>query len=310
MDKGPKYTPEIRRRARLGAGALGLAALLAAGIFYVTNERDPYPERSGEFSKTPTWSQEFADMDTTRIDTTIWRYELSPEVPGYNNESQAYTDWAENVRIEPGKGLVLEAHRRTYQYPNDLGGQTFEYTSGRIDTINSFSFEYGKIEASMKLPEGEGVWPAFWLIPANEVHTLGEDFTNEERDSERFYMRNGEIDIMEYYGNNPEVVEATVHTYAVSKGGEVLVKDAPDEYHTYGVELAPNSITWTLDGEPYHYFEKPADNPEQWPFGDNNHFAVTLNLAMGGPAGPIEAEQDSWRFEIENVRFYAYTGSE
>src|SRR5687768_16483223 len=171
----------------LQAGAIGVGGLLGTGFLYnlaaprVTVER---PQKSaeptenaaagsGEFRETPSWAQEFNLMRTTAIDTAVWRHETSPDVPGFNDELQAYTSRAENVRIERGVGLVIEAHRRGYQYPDDPEARRFDYTSGRIDTRDSFSFEYGKVEARIKMPKGPGVWPAFWLLSANGIHTAG-----------------------------------------------------------------------------------------------------------------------------------------
>ncbi len=174
------------------------------------------------------------------------------------------------MRIEPGVGLIIEAHRESHQYPGDPQKRSYEFTSGRIDTIESF--------------------------------------TDKERRADRFYLQNGEIDIMEYYGNNPGVVEGTVHTFAYSQARSIHVPDASEAFHTYGVEVTPQGISWTLDGEEYHSVEKPSDNTEEWPFGHNNHLFVLLNLAIGGPAGALNPEDSSWRMEVEHVRFYQYAG--
>ena len=265
--------------------------------------------RPQDFSEEPSWAQEFNRTRTTTVDAAVWRHETSPDVPGFNDELQAYTSRAENVRIEPGLGLVIEAHRREYQYPDDPEGRRFEYTSGRIDTKDSFSFEYGKLEARMKMPNGTGVWPAFWLLSANQVHTAGRSFTRQQIRDERFYLRNGEVDVMEYYGRNPGQVEATVHTFAASHVSHVDVDDATEAFHTYGAEITPTSIVWTVDDRPYYQYTKPSDDTKEWPFGKGNQLYVLLNLAMGGPsAGPIDDGRAPWRFEVENVRFYDYTG--
>ena len=70
---------------------------------------------------------------------SVWRYDLNPNVPGYNKESQVYTNSQNNVRIEPGVGLIIEAHRESHQYPGDPQKRSYEFTSGRIDTIESFT---------------------------------------------------------------------------------------------------------------------------------------------------------------------------
>jgi beta-glucanase (GH16 family) len=303
----------LTRRQILGAGALGAGAIIGGGYAYSVATRSSTPaepaiERSTEFSAEPAWTQDFADMKRDTLDVGIWHYETHPDVPSYNNELQGYTEWADNVRIESGVGLVIEAHTRDYQYPNDPQARQYKYTSGRVDTIGSFTFDYGKLEGRMKLPAGRGVWPAFWLLSANEVNTVGKDFSEKEYENERFYMRNGEIDIMEYYGNNPGFIEGTVHTYTDSYAKTLPADDATEVFHTYGIELTPTSLVWTFDDEAYFSFEKTSDDPEVWPFSNGNELYVILNLALGGPAGPVEDRRAPWRFEIEHLRYYEYTG--
>ncbi len=259
-----------------------------------------------QFSDTITWSQEFKEQ--TKLDTSVWRFDTDPEVPTYNNEEQAYTTSPDNVRIEPGVGLVLEAHRETYQYPD--ADKIYEFTSGKVDTKESFSFEYGKIEARMKMPVGNGPWPAFWMLSQNQVNTKSMGFTDEDYETDRGYMYDSELDVVEVM--EAGYIEATAHTYDASPTGKIPF-DATDGFHIYGVELTPSSITWTVDGEPYHYFEKPAgadgDDIAKWPFGRGNQLYVILNLAMGGDDIPeIDDDIDSAQLLVEHVRFYDYIG--
>jgi len=313
--EGPNSDKEknLTRRSFLRWGLVGAGAILTTTVVYSAIDQFQSPElsseRSNEFNKTPDWQQNFAELQTETLDTSIWHYETSPDIPSYNDEVQGYTDWRENVRIEQGVGLVIEAHKRDYQYPNDPQQRQFEYTSGRIDTRNSLSFEHGKVEARMRLPEGKGVWPAFWLLSGNEVHTIDKEFTPAQENDENFYLRNGEIDIMEYYGNNPGQVEATVHTYNDKTSSSVTVEDATRQFHTYGVEVTPDNIIWTVDDVPYHTFVKKSNDPNDWPFGNNNQLYVILNLAMGGPAGNINDSQEPWRLEVADVAFYNFTGN-
>ena len=262
---------------------------------------------SGEFSINPTWEQNFSRMPNGPVDSSVWRFDLNPEVPGYNDEAQGYTNSPRNVRIEEGS-LVLEAHREHYRYPNDPQDQLYEITSGRVDTLGSFHFEYGKIEATMKLPKGEGTWPAFWLLSANGIHTSKLHPTDADWAEPRFYMHDGELDVMEHYGNDPGLIEATAHTYRKSHEGHTRIADATDLFHTYGVEVTPTRLVWTIDGVPYFEFKKPSGNPDEWPFGEGNELYVILNLAMGGEGGGrINPAEHSWRMEVKNLRFYEYT---
>lgn len=274
----------------------------------------PMPNKTeksvGEFSTEPVWNQDFSLMTDGSIDSRVWRYELDPEVPGYNNEAQAYTNSTRNVRVEGGT-LVIEAHREQYTYPNDPGQRTFGITSGRIDTRDSLNFEFGKFEVTMKLPAGKGTWPAFWFLSANQPHTSKLNPSYEDWGQERFYMHDGELDAMEAYGNEPGIIEATLHTYDKSIEARTAVPDATDAFHTYGVEVTPTKVVWTVDGKPYQTFNKPSGNPDEWPFGNGNQLYAILNLAMGGSGGgKIDSSVNEWRMEIASARFYAYTKTE
>jgi beta-glucanase (GH16 family) len=113
---------------------------------------------------------------------------------------------------------------------------------------------------------------------------------------------------MEHYGSAPGIIEGTVHTYAQSYAGQVKQPDVSENYHTYGVEVTPDNITWTIDGNPYHSFDKRSANTNEWPFGNGNRLYVILNLAMGGSGGgEISDDRDAWRMEVQNISFYSYS---
>ncbi|HEY8992928.1 MAG TPA: glycoside hydrolase family 16 protein [Candidatus Microsaccharimonas sp.] len=300
----PEDGPHISRRNLLIGSLIGAGALTGALGLYQLTETLQQPQKP-EFETTPSWQQDFLHMNASTLDSKVWRYDQNPDVPGYNQEYQGYTTSEKNVRIEPGVGLVLEAHKESYTYPNDTEKRVFDYTSGKIDTLDSFNFEYGKVEATIKMSAGAGAWPAFWLLSANEVHTSGDNVSKAVQDSPRYYMKDGEIDIMEFYGQRPNQFEATVHTFNKSYEKTISVPDISEGFHTYGVELSPNRITWTLDGKPCYTFDKPSDNPDTWPFGDGNKMYVILNLAMGGSGGgPVDTSYDSWRMDVQNVSYY------
>lgn len=310
MAKSKQKSQKAAKRHHAPAllAATGIGLLLAALSLYVLFIVSQHIQHTnGPFTKEPTWVQDFTSSDSTSVDPTIWYYSTDPKIPGYNNEKQAYTSRAQNVRIEPGTGLVIEARKSNYMYPNDPQKRTFAYTSGRIDTKQSFSFEYGKVEATIKLPAGKGVWPAFWLLSANEPNTANYSEADAAAAGERFYMKDGEIDIMEYYGDPGGKVEATVHTYANSHAHLTSVPDHADKYHTYAVELEPTKVTWAIDGKPYFSYDKTSDDINKWPFGRGNQFYIVLNLAMGGEGGgQIDDTNSPWRMEVKNVKFYDY----
>jgi len=122
----------------------------------------------------------------------------------------------------------------------------------------------------------------------------------------KYYKMGGEIDI-ESYGD-PEKVELTAHTMNTPESGDegsVNVEGATDGFHTYGIEVTPTKVTWTVDGKPVRTFEKKSDNPEDWPFTEDNQLYVVTNLAMGGPAGgPIDKSKAPWKMHIQKLSFY------
>ena len=255
-----------------------------------------------EFESKPSWEQDFSKMSDGPVDEEIWRFELDPVVPTYNDEAQAYTSSERNVRIENGN-LVLEAHRESYAYPT---GEKYEYTSGRVDTRDSFDFEYGKFEVTMKVPQGAGTWPAFWFLSSTQPFTKALHPTDSDWAEPRFYKHDGELDALEMYGNNPGVVEGTLHTFESDPTFHTQLPDASTAFHIYGVEVSPEKVEWTIDGEVFGTFEKPSDDPGKWPFGNGNRFYLILNLAMGSVAGDIEADADSWLMQVEKAQFFEY----
>jgi beta-glucanase (GH16 family) len=251
---------------------------------------------TAQFAAAPSWRQDFTTMSA--LDTSIWRYETDPAVPSYNHELQTYTQSSQNIRIEPGAGLVMQARK-----------EATGYTSARIDTRDSFSFEYGKIEATMKLPAGNSAWPAFWLLSANQIHTKNLNADDAQWQQDRFYMKDGELDIMESYGDVPHQVEATVHTYNESKAAQTMVPDGGDQFHTYAVELTPTKITWTIDGAPYCTYTKKSDDPDAWPFGHGNRLYPILNVALKNPEqGALDDAKSPWTLQVQSVKYFPYTG--
>jgi beta-glucanase (GH16 family) len=349
---------QLSRRHLLGLfGAAGAASLLGCG-----GEAPPAAPgetasatgtpaaantaraRSGEFAAEPTWVENFDGP----LNSNRWVTDGNPAVPGYNNEDQVYT--GENAETREGK-LVLTAQRQAASYPGQ--SKKYGHTSAKIQTYRTYgydpsnsndvgelpeglTFEYGRIEATIKLPKGEngqlpkGAWPAFWLRSANQPHAtalleketadLNGDAKYAKQDElweeERVYNRDGEIDVMEAYGREPGMIEGTVHTVDGVVEGRVSderVADASEAFHTYGVDVTPTSIVWTLDGKPYKTFMKPANSdgdPEKWPFQGGNQLYVMLNLAVGGDGGgKVDESSFPWEMVVDNVKFYEYTGA-
>ncbi len=279
------------RNLVIGASTLTFGGLLLSGCGGST-----YVERA-EFEANPSWQQDFKAQPDGPPDQSIWHYATDPAIPGYNHEQQGYTNNLSNVRVEHGTGLVLEARKELYRYPGDPAGKVYQYTSGRIDTSESFQFQDGKLEARMRLPGGAGSWPAFWLLSSNKPFSKG--------DNQESYKKDGEIDIMEEYGRDAHRIEGTMHTVAGSSQGAVLVSDCTATFHAYGIEITEDSVVWTADNQEYFGLKKLSNNPDAWPFGNGNQLYAIFNLAMGSPsAGTIDDSKGPWRLEIQDLKYY------
>ena len=241
------------------------------------------------------WSDEF-DGDT--INPANWTYDIGGWGWG-NGESQYYTDRPENARVENGL-LVIESRQEKYEDKY--------YTSARLITQGLQAFQYGRIEARIKVPEGAGLWPAFWM--------LGNDFNRNPDDPvDSNWPHVGEVDIMEYVGREPDLIMGTAHGPGYSGAGGLgrwnrQDYDIADEFHTYAVEWRENEISWFYDGEPYYTLTPEIVGDREWVF--NKEFFLLLNLAVGGQlAGTIGLDT---RFPanlyVDYVRVYQQAPSE
>lgn len=279
----------LSRRTFLG-GLVGLAATSSCSMWHMPPERSLPPENY-EISRHAEWRQDFTKMPNGPIDARIWHVETNPAVPGYNDEQEAYIDDPGTIGIKDG-ALYIQAYRQDYRYPNDQDRQTFKFISGRIDTRDTFGFDFGRIEARIQLPAGVGTWPAFWLLSADDKNTKG--------------LPHGEVDIFEAYGATPNMATATLHVPNGSKAQSVSVPHASSEFHTYGVDILPNNISFLLDGKSYLQIPKKSDNPRDWPFMPGNHYFPILNLAIGGTDNQrIDlASEPKWKMLVKEVSYY------
>jgi beta-glucanase (GH16 family) len=240
------------------------------------------------------WQEEFDQPVGTGPDPAKWVHDLGDNGWG-NNELQAYTASRDNSVVvdDPeasrGRALVIRALR------TPVGG----YTSARINTQGKFSIKHGRIEARLKLPRGQGIWPAFWM--------LGDGFGRVP------WPACGEIDIMEMVGHQPGTLYGTLHGPGYS-AGDGLVKSIElpagetfaDTYHVFAVDWWPGRIDWRLDGKIYHSLTA-ADLPAgmRWVF-DDTPFFLLLNLAVGGkwPGYPDDTTILPQEYRIDYVRVY------
>lgn len=217
----------------------------------------------------------------------MWSFNIGTGANGWgNNELQYYTDRPENIKIENGM-LKITAIKEQY-----MGSG---YTSARIITKGKYEKKYGRIEARIKMPLGKGIWPAFWMLGSNSDTVT--------------WPACGEIDIMEYLGNNPIRMFGTVHGPGYS-GGESISKEFilsnsrfDTEFHIFGIEWDKDNINFYVDDYLYHSI-KPKDVPGDWVF--NESFYLILNVAVGGNLPGVPNSQTSFpqSMLVDYIRVY------
>ncbi len=223
------------------------------------------------------WSDEFSGSS---LNTGNWSYEFGNGGWG-NNEWQYYTNASENIEVSNGVLKITARHEGT--------GAT-EYTSARIITKGLFEFEYGKVEARMKLPLGQGLWPAFWTLGANI--------------DEVSWPECGEIDIMEHVSNE-YMTHGAVHweNNGHSYTGNGVNTD-PTQFHVYGIVWEDNMIRWYLDGVQFFQFSIQAANNTDDAF--RHPMFLLLNMAIGGnwPGYPDATTPFPSSMLVDYVRVY------
>lgn len=238
------------------------------------------------------WNDEF---DGTALDETIWNYE--PHEPGWTNEElQEYTTSTDNVFLRDGK-LVIKAIK------TEKNGSDY-YTSGKVTAQNKKDFTYGKVVARAKVPAGQGLWPAIWMMPQDEQH-YGQ------------WPKCGEIDIMEVLGSRLDTAYGTLHYGAphAEQQGTYVLEDGTtfaDDFHEYSVEWEPGEMRWYIDGNLYHtvndwFTAVEGEDEKPYPAPFDQPFFVQMNLAVGGtwPGNPdASTDFDKAEFEIDYVRVY------
>ena len=234
------------------------------------------------------WSDEFDQPDGTSPNPAKWGYDTGGKGLG-NKELEYYTSRTNNARIEGGK-LVIEARKE------DFGGKN--YTSARLLTKDKCSWTYGRFEARIKIPRGQGVWPAFWLLSTN-IGSVG-------------WPTCGEIDIMENIGREPGMAHGTVHGPGYSGdsgiGGPVTLPGGvvvADDFHVFAVECEPESVAWFMDGRKY-FSITPASLPNKARWVFNQPKFMLLNFAVGGawPGYPDATSTFPQRMIVDYVRVY------
>ncbi len=275
----------VQRTINVNAGTYNLGTFISSAGFNLnwisisgaSCGATPPPPPSGW---TLAWADEF---NGTSLDTSKWNIEVNGNGGG-NNELQYYTARPENIRVTGGE-LVIQARKEAY-----MGKQ---YTSGRITTQNKVSWQYGRMEARMKIPTGKGTWPAFWML-GNSISTVG-------------WPASGEIDIMEHV-NSEAFIHGTIHwsnqnnAYA-NYGGPSGALDF-SQYHVYAVEWDASLIRWYVDGIKFHEVNIAGGVNGTSEF--HAPYFLLFNLAVGGnwPGSPDAATVFPNQMQVDYVRVY------
>jgi beta-glucanase (GH16 family) len=264
-------------------GRLATATLCATLVFAAGCSDDGQP--AGEYRLV--WADEFDGPAGQSPDPEKWQFDLGT---GWGNNQLEYdTDRPANASLDGEGHLAITAREEKY------AGQP--YTSARIKTKDLFERTYGRFEARIKLPVGQGIWPAFWLLGGNI--------------DEVKWPNCGEIDVMEYLGQEPEAVHGTIHgpghfgdgavsrKYILPQGGFHL------GFHEFAVEWDEDSITWSVDGYTYHSVT-PAGLPRGSTWVYDHPFFIILNVAVGGnwPGSPDETTVFPQTMLVDYVRVY------
>lgn len=242
------------------------------------------------------WSDEFNGSAGASADRAKWVFDLGGDGWG-NKELQFYTDSARNAALD-GKGhLVITAIKETLPPPQRCWYGLCQYSSARLKTKAKFEQLYGRFEARLKVPYGQGIWPAFWML-GNNIDTVG-------------WAKCGEIDIMENIGREPTTVHGTIHGpgYSGAQGiGAAYNLPAgafADDFHVFAIEWEPKAIRWYVDGKLYQT-RTPADLPAGAAWVFDHPFFLLLNVAVGGswPGNPDAKTKFPQKMYIDYVRVY------
>jgi beta-glucanase (GH16 family) len=234
------------------------------------------------------WSDEFDGPAGSLLNASRWVYETGGGGWG-NNQLEFDTNRAENASLDGMGELVITARKESYM------GR--DYTSARVKTQGKFEHGYGRYEARMRIPFGQGIWPAFWM--------LGADIGSAN------WPTCGEIDIMENIGREPDTVHGTIHGPGYSGGAGIGAANKvaqgrfADDYHVFAIEWEKEVIRWYVDGKLYQT-RTPKDLPggARWVYDHN--FFILLNLAVGGqwPGNPDGTSTYPQTLKVDYVRVY------
>jgi len=264
--------------------ALGLAGTAAAALGTATTIGRAAPANAA--SPVLLAADEFDGPAGSAPNPGIWRHDLGAGGWG-NGELQTYTDSRRNAALDGAGNLLITARR-------EADGT---YSSARLKSEGTYTAQYGRIEARIRIPRGQGIWPAFWMLGA-DIGQVG-------------WPACGEIDVMENVGKEPAVVWGTVHGpgYSGAQGigaSYTNPSGAPfaDDFHVYGVDWRPGSVTWSVDGTPFRTVTRADVGSAPWVF--DKPFFVVLNVAVGGawPGSPDATTRFPQQMTVDWLRVW------
>jgi len=235
-----------------------------------------------------TWSDEFSGTNGSAPDSSKWVLETGGGGWG-NSELETYTSRPENAKIQDGN-LVIAALKEDF---TGTDGILRHYTSARMKTAAHFEQKYGRFEARIKIPQGQGIWPAFWML-GNNIGTVQ-------------WPACGEIDIMENIGKEPAMVHGSLHGTGYDTNAPYSLSSGKfaDDFHIYAVEWEQGVIRFYVDGNLFDT-RKAADVTagQNWPF--DHPFFLLLNVAVGGnwPGDPDATSVYPQTMLVDYVRAY------
>jgi beta-glucanase (GH16 family) len=248
---------------------------------------------------TLTWSDEFNGPDGSAVDPSRWVHDVGGGGWG-NNELEYYTDAMQNAVVQGGNLVITATTAGASSYTCSFPSSgPCKYTSARLLSKGKFSQKYGRFEARIQIPEGQGLWPAFWMLGA-DIDTVN-------------WPSCGEIDIMENIGKEPSINHGSLHMPAAGAtnddqltgmytpaGGAKL----GDGFHTYAIEWTANSIAFYVDDMLYETQTPQSATGRTWEF--NQPFFIILNVAVGGawPGAPDSTTTFPQTMKVDWVRAY------
>jgi len=291
-----KEGKQLRFRSKL----VGFGAVISLSALALSPNASAAPKPSKVL-----WTQSFNQNAGTKVDPKIWTYDLGNGFGWGNNEQEYYTNKAANISTDGKGNLVITAKKLNPDDPRDQYITNFcancLYSSAKIVTRGKLGFKYGSLSARIQIPEGVGMWPAFWMLGVPRSNCNG-------------WPSCGEIDIMEARGSDTYHSVHSLHGPGYS-GGEPLShfyfngdEALSAGFHTYRVDWLPNSIKFYVDGHFVGGETKNTVKPNDWAF--NGEFYLILNLATGGnfDGGDLDETIQQAELKIDWIRYSTLNG--